>query len=195
MGFEAVLFVGAYLLGAVPFGVLVSRWLSARDPRELGSGNIGATNVLRSSGPGLGLLTLLCDGSKGWLPVWFALRLDFSPWAVSAVALAAFAGHLFPVYLCFRGGKGVATGAGLFLALAPAALAGSVLLFLAGVALSRFVSVGSLLAALGMPCFVGYFLGFHPYLALSAICSGAVLWSHRENISRLREGTETPLRF
>ncbi len=180
----------AYALGSVPFGLLLSRILRQKDPRDYGSGNIGATNVFRSVDPLLGFLTLLGDGAKGWLPAWGAIQLALSPLGVSLVAAGAFFGHLFPFYLGFRGGKGVATGAGVFLALVPQAVAGSLVFFLVGTAVSGFVSVGSILAALSLPFFVWGLKGLHPYLALAVCFSAAVLWRHRENITRLREGTE-----
>jgi glycerol-3-phosphate acyltransferase PlsY len=180
----------AYALGSVPFGLLLSRILRQKDPREYGSGNIGATNVFRSVDPLLGVLTLVGDGAKGWLPAWVAVQLSYSPFGVCLVAAGAFLGHLFPFCLGFRGGKGVATGAGVFLALAPHALAGSLVFFLLGTLISGYVSVGSMLAALSLPCFVGGFMGVHPYLAVAVGFSAAVLWRHRENIARLRTGTE-----
>ncbi len=193
--FETVLFcLGAYLLGAVPFGLLLSRMAGGADPRDLGSGNIGAANVFRSIHPLLGLLTLVCDGAKGWLPAWGATQAALSPWAVACAGLAAFLGHLFPPYLGFRGGKGVATGAGVFLALVPLALIGSLMAFLCGALSTRYVSVGSMLAALCLPAMVYWIMGVHPFAGLAALCALGVLWRHRENISSLRKGTERPWR-
>lgn len=189
--FEVALFsIGAYLLGAVPFGLLLSRATKGVDPRDLGSGNVGAANVFRSIHPLLGLLTLICDAAKGWLPAWAATQAALSPWAVASIGLAAFLGHLFPPYLAFRGGKGVATGAGVFLALVPLALIGSLLAFLLGALLTRYVSVGSMLAALCLPSMVYWLMGAHPFAGLAALCAVGVIWRHRENISSLRRGTE-----
>lgn len=188
--FEAIFCLGAYLLGAVPFGLLLSRMARGVDPRGLGSGNIGAANVFRSIHPVLGLMTLICDAAKGWLPAWGATQASLSPWAVACVGLAAFLGHLFPPYLAFRGGKGVATGAGVFLALVPLAIIGSLLAFLFGALSTRYVSVGSILAALCLPSMVYWLMGAHPFSGLAALCAVGVIWRHRGNISNLRNGTE-----
>lgn len=184
----------AYLLGSVPFGLIVSRAMGGRDPRLTGSRNIGATNVLRSSGALAAALTLLGDALKGWVAAWGAGSLGLGGWETCFVALAAFLGHLFPMYLGFRGGKGVATGAGILAAIAPLALVGCSILFLLGIALTRFVSVGSLLAALGAPLGVILLQGLGPdfYLAM-LLCSG-VIWRHVENFRRLAAGKEEPLR-
>jgi len=185
-----LLCLGAYLLGVVPFGLLLSKGARGVDPRGVGSGNIGAANVFRSIHPVLGLSTLLCDIAKGWLPAWAAAHLSLPPWAVVLVALGAFLGHLFPPYLGFRGGKGVATGAGLFAALVPEAVLGSLLAFLLGTTLTGYVSVGSMTAAICLPGLVFSLMGLHPFTGLAVICAVAVIWRHRENIARLSQGTE-----
>lgn len=183
----------AYLLGSVPFGVLVSRAMGGRDPRVTGSRNIGATNVLRSSGARAAAITLLADALKGWVAAWGAGCLGLGAWETCLVALAAFLGHLFPLYLGFRGGKGVATGAGILAAIAPLALLGCALLFLVGVALTRFVSVGSLLAALGAPLGVILLQGLGPDFFLAILLSSGVIWRHGDNLRRLAAGKEQPL--
>src|ERR1700719_4320102 len=136
--------VAAYLLGSIPFGVLFTRLFGGGDVRTVGSGNIGATNVARAAGPVPAILTLLCDFAKGAAPVWLAGRLsnESATWMMIA-ALAALLGHCFPIWLKFRGGKGVATAAGAFLVLCPAALLGSVILFLLVIFFWRYVSLAS----------------------------------------------------
>lgn len=189
----ALLIPAAYLLGSVPFGLLFSKLLGGRDPRSVASGNIGATNVLRASGKGAAILTLVGDALKGYLAAWGVKALGLGPWECSWVSLAAFLGHLFPLYLGFRGGKGVATAAGIMAAWAPLILAGCFGLFLLGSALSRFVSVGSLLAALGAPLGAALLGAEGALLFLSLAMALGVLWRHKENIGRLRKGQENPL--
>jgi glycerol-3-phosphate acyltransferase PlsY len=188
-----LLFSGAYLLGSVPFGILVSHLLRAPDPRKEGSGNIGATNVMRTSGLGGALLTLAGDFLKGWAPTYLAQCLGFGTYMVGAVGLSSFLGHLFPLYLGFRGGKGVATGAGVMAAVAPGLLVGCAILFLVLVGLTRYVSLGSIGAALGAPASA---LIFHEELAtflLSLAMGSFVVLRHRENIQRLLKGKEPKL--
>src|SRR5258705_14015902 len=144
--------LGAYLLGSIPFGLLFTRLFGGGDVRKSGSGNIGATNVARVAGPVPALLTLLFDFAKGAVPVWLAGRLcnESATWMMSA-ALAALVGHCFPIWLRFRGGKGVATAAGAFLVLCPPALLGSVILFLIVLFFWRYVSLASIAASAAMP--------------------------------------------
>jgi glycerol-3-phosphate acyltransferase PlsY len=193
----------AYLLGSIPFGYILVRIFRGGDVRESGSGNIGATNVARSS-LALGALTLLLDGTKGLLAVTAgsllaasaardaAARLPLYPFAAIA-AIFAVLGHMFPVWLKFRGGKGVATSVGVFLALAPKTLLIACALFVALVAAFRYVSLGSIIAAAAFPLLA---YGLHDYRSspeiLAAICLIAVLVisKHRENIRRLLAGTE-----
>ena len=191
---------GAYLLGSVSFSVLVV-WLLARvDLRSLGSGNAGATNVLRASGRWPALAVVLLDIAKGLVPVRVAQSLGAPAEVAAGAGLAAVMGHVFPVYFGFRGGKGVATGFGVFLALFPLAGVASLAIFLLLVALTRVVSIGSIVAATLLP-FVA--LGFARYglappvssgvLALAGACSAVVLLRHRANLVRLRAGTERRL--
>ena len=184
----------AYILGSVPFGYLLVRVFCNRDVRAQGSGNIGATNVARSGGKGLGVATLLLDMSKGFAAVELVRHLsggsyDMAAWA----ALAAVVGHVFPVWLGFRGGKGVATGLGVFLALTPRS-AGMLVLVFAGVfLLTRFVSLASIVASGSFPLF-----GFHFVQARTpaVVCSFLlipllVIVKHHANIGRLLHGTES----
>src|SRR6185369_6102685 len=138
----------AYLIGAIPFGYLLVKWKTGADVRAAGSGNIGATNVLRTTGRAAGVATLLLDIGKGYLAVWLAGRLTGGNiWCTSLAALAVMAGHAFPVFLGFKGGKAVASFVGAFLYLTPLALAAVTLVFAAAVAYSRYVSLGSVLGA------------------------------------------------
>jgi len=187
----------AYLLGAVPFGYLLVKLKTGRDVRTVGSGNIGATNVLRATGRGSAVMVLLLDIAKGWLAVWLAGTLTASePLWTAAAALAVMGGHAFPVFLKFRGGKAVASCVGAFLCLAPLALAVALVVFVLVVAKSRYISLGSISAAATLPLAV--WLVSHPNRAVTgaAVLAGAfIIWRHRENIIRLRAGTENVFRF
>jgi glycerol-3-phosphate acyltransferase PlsY len=181
--------ISSYLLGSVPVGLLLSR-LKGRDPRSVGSGNIGATNVMRAAGSTLGLLTLLGDILKGFLPAWLALHFGQPEEVVAGAGLAAFAGHLFPLYLRFKGGKGVATALGVFLALCPPAVFMVLPVFAAALFLWGYVSLGSLVGAALMPL---AFLGLNAPLGsvlTSAIMAVLIFVRHRENIKRLMSGRE-----
>ena len=185
-----LLIVFAYLLGSVPTGLLLAKGFAGVDPRERGSGNIGATNVLRTGGKVLGLLTLVGDMAKGAVPVALAEAWEGSSGIVLGSALAAFCGHLFPLYLRFRGGKGVATAVGIYLVLAPVALLLDVGVFVIGVGVSRMVSVGSLLAALAMP-FLIPLLGYPPALLWAAVPMSCLIFlRHKGNIQRILRGQE-----
>src|SRR6266403_1163206 len=155
--------VAAYLLGSIPFGLLFTRLFGGGDVRKSGSGNIGATNVARVAGAVPALLTLLFDTLKGAAPVWLAARLtgDSATWMMIA-ALAALLGHCFPIWLKFRGGKGVATAAGAFLVLCPPALLGSIILFLLVLSFWRYVSLASISAAAAMPLLIYLLCAPHP---------------------------------
>ncbi|MEK7404471.1 MAG: glycerol-3-phosphate 1-O-acyltransferase PlsY [Acidobacteriota bacterium] len=187
--------VAAYLIGGIPFGYLLVRWKTGRDVRSMGSGNIGATNVLRTTGRAAGVVTLLLDIGKGFAAVWLAARLTGgSPLWMSAAALAAMAGHAFPVFLKFKGGKAVASFLGAFLYLAPLAVLAVVVVFVVVVACTRYISMGSIIAAGSFPLAV--WLIVHPPLAvvIAALAAGGFLiWRHKENIARLRAGTENVL--
>ncbi|WP_224241730.1 glycerol-3-phosphate 1-O-acyltransferase PlsY [Hyalangium gracile] len=190
----AALVLLGYLAGSIPFGVLVTRWARGVDVRAEGSGNIGATNVARVAGKKLGVLVLVLDALKGALPVVLALRMiPDSPRVHVAVGLAAFLGHCFPVWLKFRGGKGVATALGVLLVLVPqAALAGAAVYGVVLVA-TRVSSLGSLMAgvvAVGTAAFTARAL---EYAVLSGLLFAFMLWTHRSNISRLLRRTERRL--
>jgi acyl phosphate:glycerol-3-phosphate acyltransferase len=190
-------FALAYLVGGVPFGYLLVRWKTGRDVRALGSGNIGATNVLRTTGRAAGVVTLLLDIAKGYFAVWLAGRLTggSAEW-MSAAALAVMAGHAFPVFLKFRGGKAVASFVGAFLCLTPLALAAILLLFVAIVAKTRYISLGSIAGAAALP-FAAWLISSAASAAIAAAAVGGafIIWRHRENIERLRAGRENRLSF
>jgi len=185
-----LLLISAYLVGAIPTGVVLTRLIGADDVRKSGSGNIGATNVYRVAGKGVGIATLLGDILKGFLPVLAAHYLQGSNLQIAAVACAAFFGHCYPVYLGFKGGKGVATALGIFLVLSPKAVAIAGALFVAIVWKWRYISLGSVCAAASIPLLV-YFFNCHVELTIATLLIAAmVIWRHRSNIQRLVNGTE-----
>ena len=188
--------LASYLLGSIPFGLLLGKLLGGKDVRNVGSGNIGATNVARAAGPGAGILTLLLDTVKGALPVWLAGHLtnETGSWMMLA-GLAAMAGHCFPVWLGFRGGKGVATATGVFFVLCPLATSGAIVLWILVVAFWGYVSLASIAAAAAMPLLVYLFWAPHhapPYAVSFGTLLAAVLiiWKHEANIRRLLAGEE-----
>jgi glycerol-3-phosphate acyltransferase PlsY len=187
----------AYLLGAIPFGYLLVRLTTGADVRTSGSGNIGATNVLRTTGRAAGIATLLLDIAKGYAAVWIAGRLTGEePIWMSLAALAVMAGHAFPVFLGFKGGKAVATFIGAFLCLTPLPLVCVLIVFAVVVAWSRYISLGSICAAATFPLAV--WIVQHPQLPVffaSLIAGAFVVYRHRENIHRLHTGTEHPFTF
>jgi glycerol-3-phosphate acyltransferase PlsY len=180
-----------YLVAAIPTGVVLTRLMGLEDVRSRGSGNIGATNVYRVAGKLPGILTLLGDILKGFLPL-LVVKLWFAPTPLQfgVAGVVAIIGHCYPVYLRFRGGKGVATALGIFLVLDPQALFGGGLVFLAAVALTRYISLGSVLAAIAVPLLT-LLLGRPLPMVLSACAIGAlIVWRHRDNLRRLLGGTE-----
>lgn len=179
----------AYLLGSVPFGLLLSK-LKGRDPRAVGSGNIGATNVMRTAGTALAVTTLACDIAKGFFPAWLAWRCGQPDGVVAAAGFAAFVGHIFPIYLRFRGGKGVATAVGAFLAMSYLAVLIVFLVFAAVVLVSRYVSLGSLIGAAAMPLILFLLHAPLSFTIICAIMAVLIFIKHKDNIRRLREGRE-----
>ena len=195
-----VLVVASYLLGSIPVGYLLVRLFRKQDIRSVGSGNIGATNVLRSGGKGLGAATFVLDTLKGAtavaLAAWIAPQFatGFPPRDIEAIAaVVAVLGHMFPVWLRFRGGKGVATGFGVFLVAAPLAALAAITVFIIVLLLSRYVSLASILGAGSFPVFA-YFLvhGDKPALFIAAqfIVASLIILKHHQNIRRLLSGTE-----
>ena len=187
----------AYLLGGIPFGYLLVKFTRGADVRQSGSGNIGATNVMRTTGRALGVATLLLDILKGFAAVWLAAWLtDGAPQWTSLAALAVMAGHAFPVFLKFQGGKAVASFIGAFLYLTPLPLAAVLLLFVATVAVTRHISAGSILAAAAFP--FGVWMILHPPIQITAAAFLAgvfIVNRHKENWQRLRAGSESVFRW
>ena len=192
--FAFLTIVAAYLLGSVPYGLVIAKTCCGVDPRTAGSGNTGATNVARLCGFGWGVATLACDLLKGALPVAFALHvLQADPAVVSCVGLAAVLGHLFSCFMAFRGGKAVATSIGIFLPLAFWQLLVACLLCVLAIWRSGFVSLGSLTLARALPAALAV-SGQWQWLPLSLAVMALIYWRHRENITRLLRGTEKPWR-
>ena len=193
--------IATYLLGSIPFGLLLTRALGRGDVRNVGSGNIGATNVARAAGLLAGVFTLVLDVAKGAGAVWLAEKLSngSAAWMMIA-AFAALLGHCFPVWLKFKGGKGVATAAGIFLVLSPLACLAAVLLFTLVVIFWKYVSLGSVSAAAAMPLLI-YFLWAPRHAPPLVITIGTlavsllVIYKHRGNLRRLVEGTEPRFSF
>ncbi|MBI5588757.1 MAG: glycerol-3-phosphate 1-O-acyltransferase PlsY [Deltaproteobacteria bacterium] len=183
----------AYLLGSVPMGILVVKALGGVDPRTAGSKNIGATNVGRTSGRLPGVLTLAGDMLKGAVPVFTALHLYPEPPFVAAVGLAAFVGHLWPVFLGFSGGKGVATALGVMIVTAPVPTLLCAIVFIAAVLLKRYVSLGSIVSAAMLPVFLSFFPRSKPYMPMGVIIAILIIIKHKENIKRLAEGRENKI--
>ncbi|HLN98148.1 MAG TPA: glycerol-3-phosphate 1-O-acyltransferase PlsY [Pyrinomonadaceae bacterium] len=202
----------AYFLGSIPFGYLIVRATKGADIRQTGSGGTGATNVSRRAGKLAGVLTLVLDALKGAaaviiaesffdLPIGAArggtaASLQSAPWLVAAVAIAVILGHMFPVWLGFQGGKGVATGVGVFLVWAPVAIVLALLIFVLIVWRTRYVSLGSMLAAVTIPLFalIQNFLwpsfALVPLLSAASVSAALIIFAHRANIGRLMQGTE-----
>src|SRR5712675_1945613 len=185
--------VAAYLIGSVSFAVVVSRLFGLPDPHEYGSGNPGATNVLRSGNKAAALLTLLGDGGKGWLAVWLAGLAFATPQAAAAAGLAVFLGHLFPVFHRFHGGKGVATAAGVLLGLDWRLGVGTLATWAVIAAFLRYSSLAALIAAVFAPLAAVFLLGFGVEAATVLAMSALLIWRHKGNISRLLSGTEPRL--
>jgi glycerol-3-phosphate acyltransferase PlsY len=191
----------AYLLGSIPFGYLLVLLFRKEDIRQIGSGNIGATNVLRSGSRWLGILTLLLDLGKGFLAVEIARHLTTGAHAIDTAsigALFAVIGHVFPIWLRGKGGKGVATALGVFLALAPLAALSALAVFIVVTFLTRYVSLASILAAASFPVWVwlaarllGIHYGYGPiFIASTVLVPAVILIKHKKNVQRLLHGTE-----
>lgn len=188
---EIFLALFAYLLGSIPTGLILTRLFSGTDPRKEGSRNIGATNIFRTAGKGLGILTLAGDAFKGALPIWVALHWGVSPFWLSVSGLAPVVGHIFSVFLRFRGGKGVATALGVYLVVSPLAVLIAFFLFVVIVWKWRYVSLGSITCALAMPLLVVLNeKASLNLLVMSLVIAGLIVLRHRSNIARLLSGTE-----
>lgn len=189
--------LGCYLIGGIPFGYLLVKMRSGQDVRSMGSGNIGATNVLRTTGRAIGIATLVLDIAKGTLAVWLADRFtNGSTLWMSAAALAVMAGHAYPVFLQFKGGKAVASFIGAFAYLTPVPLLAILIVFVVTVAATRYISLGSVLAAGLFPLAV--YLISHPpaeILAAALIAAAFIVWRHSSNMQRIRSGNENLFSF
>ena len=179
-----------YLSGSIPFGLLIAKVSKGVDVRKVGSGNIGATNVLRVVGPGAGALTLALDALKGWAPVAASKLLDAPEVLVATVGLAAFLGHLYPLFLGFRGGKGVATALGVLLALFAKIAVLIVGVWVLIAALFRYSSLAAVGTCIACPLLVWVLDGRPPYVGVTIIICGFILIRHRENLGRLMAGEE-----
>jgi len=189
--------VGAYLIGSLSFAVIVSRLMGLQDPRKYGSGNPGATNVLRSGNRAAALLTLAGDALKGWVAVWLAQRYGanygMGEGGIAVVAVAVFVGHLYPVFFGFKGGKGVATAAGAVLALNPWLGVASALTWLIVAVFFRYSSLASLAAAVFAPFYQAFGWGPGPTFASLVVIGGLIVYRHRANIANLAAGKERRL--
>lgn len=185
----AIVIATAYLIGSIPSGLLLGKAYGI-DVRKEGSGNIGATNLYRTVGRNVGIITLICDCLKGLLPVLFIKSSSFHPEFAAWVGLAAFCGHVFSVFMKFKGGKGVATALGVFLALAPLAVSIAIALFVLLMVMWRYVSLGSISAAAAMPIAVYLLGGSREVTLITFIIALIVIIRHHENIKRLLAGTE-----
>lgn len=185
-----ILLVAAYLLGSIPFAIVSSRLFGLEDPRRYGSGNPGATNVLRSGNKAAAALTLIGDCLKGWLAVWAATRLGFDTLGAALAGIAAFLGHVFTIFLRFNGGKGVATALGVLAGVDWRIALTSLVVWLLVAFGSRYSSAGALAAAIVAPLAAAVFLGLGPVVGVLAGMSAVLIWRHAANIKRLIAGTE-----
>src|SRR5262245_7284133 len=186
----ATVILTGYLLGSIPFALLTARRWSLVDLRQVGSGNLGATNVMRASGVRAGVLVALLDMLKGAASVVLAERLSANAAAPALAGFAAIVGHIYPIWLRFRGGKGVATACGVFSVLAPLAVPPALAIFIASVWMTKYISLGSMLASIVLPP-LAYATGSQvPTVASALAASVIIVFRHRTNVARLRAGTE-----
>src|SRR5262245_61817713 len=189
----ALILTIAYMIGSVPFAWILARRWGASDLRRVGSGNVGAANALRAAGVAPGVIAVLLDAAKGAITVLIAQRLNGPPVVPAVAGLAAILGHVYPVWLGFHGGKGVATAWGAFALLAPMAAAPVLTVFLVVVWITRYISLGSIVATTALPP-LAYLTGSSPaVVAIAAAAAGLIVFRHRSNLRRLRDGTETRL--
>jgi glycerol-3-phosphate acyltransferase PlsY len=193
VGIFAALF--GYLLGSVPFGLILTKLFSQVDPRKTGSKNIGATNIFRTVGKTLGILTLIADVLKGVAPIWIANQWRLPDHWIAIAGLSPFLGHIFPIFLGFKGGKGVATALGIYLVISPVAVVIEFLLFSVLVWKWRFISLGSICCATTIPILIAFFRSdSRAYFILSVFIGTLILFRHQSNISRLLQGIENKWR-
>lgn len=180
----------AYLIGAIPFGLLFAKLLTGKDPREHGSGNIGATNAMRTGGKKVGAVTLLADIFKGTIPVSIVIMLGADELLIGAVALSAFLGHIFPVYLAFKGGKGVATMFGVMIPWMPWVAIGTFIIWFVVFKLTRYVSIASVLAGISLPLLTLALYVSWVNFGVCMVLGGIMILRHKGNIERLIAGVE-----
>ena len=186
-----LILIAIYLIAAIPTGVVIARLMGGEDVRQKGSGNIGATNVYRVAGKLAGVLTLVGDTLKGFLPLLaFKTWLEPTPTQLGIASAVAILGHCYPVYLKFKGGKGVATALGIFLVLSPKAVFFALIVFILTVAITRYISLGSVLAALSAPLVILLLNHPQPIFLATLFIAALVIWRHNSNIRRLLDGTE-----
>lgn len=187
----------AYCIGSLSFAVIVSKAMNLPDPHTYGSGNPGATNVLRSGSKKAAILTLVLDAAKGWLAVFlaktFAFQLGLSDWVIAGVALAVFLGHLFPVFYKFAGGKGVATAAGVLLAVNPWLGLATLFTWLAVAVCFRYSSFAALMSALFAALYAFWLFGTKPMMWAVVVMCGLLIWRHKANIEKLMAGQESKI--
>lgn len=184
--------VAAYLVGSISFGIIISKVYGLPDPRTVGSGNIGATNVARSGKKSAAVLTLLGDAFKGWLPVWLALQSNMLMWVVACTGLAVFFGHLYPIFHRFKGGKGVATALGVMLGISGWLGLAALLVWILVFAFTRISSLSAIVAALLAPVFAWVLLSpYADYVWMVVVMSVFLVWRHKTNIQKLLDGTES----
>jgi glycerol-3-phosphate acyltransferase PlsY len=188
-----ILILISYVLGSIPTGIIISRKFASIDPREKGSGNIGATNVYRTAGKISGIITLFADVLKGLTPVLIAKSLIESSILIAVVGFFAFIGHLYPFTLRFKGGKGVATSLGIFIGLTPLSILPAIMVFITLIITFRIVSIGSLMSSILMPIFIWIFRYPEEYIMLSIIMALFIIYRHKENIERLLKGAESKI--
>jgi glycerol-3-phosphate acyltransferase PlsY len=187
-----LILIAVYLIAAIPTGVVLARLMGSEDVRQKGSGNIGATNVYRVAGKLAGVLTLLGDTLKGFLPLLaFKTLMEPTSTQLGIASAVAILGHCYPVYLKFKGGKGVATALGIFLVLSPKAVLFALIVFILAVAITRYISLGSVLAALSAPLLILLLSHPQPIVLATLFIAALVIWRHNSNIKRLLDGTET----
>ena len=189
------LIIATYLIGSISSAIIISRLKGLEDPRNVGSGNPGATNVLRSGDKSAAVMTLLGDLLKGFLPVTIMSFMSTSPIIIALAGLAAFLGHLYPIYYGFKGGKGVATAAGVLLAISPMSLLFLVGVWFATAAITRYSSLASLVAAVAAPILMMLIIPEPAYIILDGILAAFLVWRHRANIKRLRNGSESKIKL
>ena len=186
-----LIMIAIYLIAAIPTGVVLARLMGGEDVRQKGSGNIGATNVYRVAGKLAGVLTLVGDTLKGFLPLLaFKTWLEPTPTQLGIASAVAILGHCYPVYLKFKGGKGVATALGIFLVISPKAVFFALIVFILTVAITRYISLGSVLAALSAPLVILLLNHQQPIFLATLFIAALVIWRHNSNIRRLLDGTE-----